>query len=80
MFENTEYLSNEFDSVTSALIEASSQLPTDMGVEFEYIVQKWLGSLYGVGMSDETVSGIAQALGYLGSGNITLADLGITIV
>ena len=43
----------------------------DRAIQFEYQVQKWLGSLYGVGMSDETVAGIAQALGMLGAGDIT---------
>ena len=71
MFENTEYLSNEFDNVTSALIEASSQLPTDMGVEFEYIVQKWLGSLSSVGLSSGTTTGLASALGALVTGDVS---------
>lgn len=71
MYQNTEYLSNSFDTVASALIEASSTMGNDRAIQFEYQVQKWLGSLYGVGMSDETISGLAQAIGYLGSGNIS---------
>ena len=71
MYQNTEYLSNSFDSVSAALIEASSTMGNDRAIQFEYQVQKWLGSLYGVGMSDETISGLAQAIGYLGSGNIS---------
>lgn len=70
-FQNTEYLSNAYDTVESALIEASSTMNKNDAIEFEYQVQKWLGSLYSVGMSDNTVSGLATALGYLGSGNVS---------
>lgn len=71
MFENTEYLVDSFDSVTGALIEATSQMTTQMGVEFEYVVQKWLGSLSSVGLSSNTVTNIAQAIGYLASGDVS---------
>ena len=71
MYQNTEYLNEAFDNVSGALIEASSTMSNKAAVEFEYQVQKWLGSLYGVGLSDGTVSGIAQALGMLGSGNVS---------
>ena len=71
MYQDTSYLSNAFDSVEAALLEASSTMSHAQAVEFEYQVQKWLGSLYGVGLSDETVAGIAGALGMLGSGNVT---------
>ena len=71
MFQDTSYLSDAFDTVSGALLEASSTMSKERAVEFEYQVQKWLGSLYGVGVSGETVSGIAQALGMLGSGNVT---------
>lgn len=71
MFQNTEYLSDEYDTVQGALLEASSMMNSDEAIQFEYQVQKWLGSLYSVGMSDNTVSGLATALGYLGSGNVS---------
>lgn len=70
LVENTEYLNSTFDSVTDALVEAQSQMSTEAGTELEYVIQKWLGALVGVGMSDSTATSIAQALGYLGSGNI----------
>ena len=70
LVDNTEYLNSTFDSVTDALVEAQSHMSTEMGAELEYVVQKWLGALTGVGMSESTASSIAQALGYLGSGNI----------
>jgi len=71
MYQDTSYLSDAFDTVSGALLEASSTMNHAQAVEFEYQVQKWLGSLYGVGLSDEATAGIAQALGMLGSGNVT---------
>lgn len=70
-FKDTTYLNNSFDTVSQNLIEATSQLSAGEAVEVEYMVQKWLGSLYSVGFSDTAVSKISQALGYLGSGNIS---------
>jgi hypothetical protein len=71
MFQDTAYLSQTFDSVTDALVEATSQMGTKQSVEFEYIVQKWLGSLSAVGTSENTVRAIAEAIGFLGAGNVT---------
>lgn len=75
LFKNTEYLGSSgggglADSVSSALFEATSQLGVQAGFQFEYVVQKWLGSLSSVGVSDTAVNNLATAIGYLGSGNI----------
>ena len=40
-------------------------------VGFEYQVQKWMGSLYSVGMSAGSVQSIAGALGQLSAGDIS---------
>ena len=69
-FSDTSYLKDAADSVSQAIIDANSQLTKDMSIEFEYMVQKWLGSLYSLGMSQETISTIAQGLNYLGTGNV----------
>ena len=70
LVENTEYLQSTFDNVENALLEASSQMGASQATEFEYIVQKWLGALTGTGLSEATANSIAQAVGYLGSGDI----------
>lgn len=69
-FSDSTYLNDAFKSVSGALIDASAQLSRDQSVAFEYIVQKWLGSLYSLGLSSNTVSTIAQGLNYLGTGNV----------
>lgn len=69
-FSDSSYLNDAFDSVAGSLIDASAKLSRDQSVAFEYIVQKWLGSLYSLGLSSNTVSTIAQGLSYLGTGNV----------
>ena len=70
-FGDTAYLNNSFDIVSQNLIETTSQLNAKEAVEVEYMIQKWLGSLYSVGFSDTAIGKISQALGYLGSGNVS---------
>lgn len=73
--ENTEYLTTTFDNVAASLFEASAMLGAKAGAgasaEFEYVVQKWLGALVGLGFSESTAQNIATALGQLGSGDVT---------
>lgn len=71
-FSDTNYLTTNLnESVSSAIYEATSQLGQYAGAEFEYVVQKWLGSFYESGVSQNTIQTIAQGLGYLGSGNVS---------
>lgn len=67
--ENTEYLTTTFDNVADALYNASALMTSYESAEFEYIVQKWLGALSGVGFSSTTINNIANAIGQLGSGD-----------
>lgn len=69
-FGDTSYLNTMFDTVRGSLISAESQLNREQAVELEYTVQKWLGSLSSVGLSDTTIQQLAQGIGYLGSGDI----------
>jgi len=69
-FGDTSYLSNAFDSVQQTLIGTSAQMSSDASIEFEYIVQKWLGSLGSVGVDTGTLQTIAQGINYLGTGNV----------
>lgn len=69
-FGDTSYLSQAFDSVQQTLIGTSSQMSADASIEFEYIVQKWLGSLGSVGVDNSTLQTIAEGINYLGTGNV----------
>lgn len=69
-FEDTSYLSGASSSVSDALIDANALLPRNQSLEFEYIVQKWLGSLSSLGATDQFIQNIAQGINYLATGNV----------
>ena len=71
VFKDTSYLSDMYDSVSAAITDAlSTQSDTDQYTQFGFAVQKWLGGLYSVGLSDSAVSSIASALNLLATGDI----------
>jgi len=69
MYETTEYLSDVANEVRNNLAEAEALMGTKQAVEFDYQVQKWLGSLYSVGFNN--TSAISSALGKLAAGDIS---------
>lgn len=70
MYENTEYLSEVAASVRSSLQEMEALMEGAAATEVEYQVQKWMGSLYSVGMSQDAVTKITGALGQIAAGQI----------
>ena len=70
MYETTEYMQGLAAHVKGSLEEAMSLMSGENALSFEYQIQKWLGSLYSVGMSDSTVQGLAGVLGQVASGKI----------
>lgn len=70
MYENTEYLKGVAESVRGSLQEMEALMEGAAATEVEYQVQKWMGSLYSVGMSQEAVNKITGALGQIAAGQI----------
>lgn len=70
MYENSEYLSEVAKSVRGSLEEMESLMQGTEATEIEYQVQKWLGSLYSVGMSQNAISSISNTLGQIAAGQI----------
>lgn len=70
-FNDSSYLKDVYDSVSQAIIDANSQLTKEQSAEFEYTLQKWLGSLYSMGLSSNTVTQIAQGINMLATGDVT---------
>lgn len=70
MYENTEYLKTVAEGVRSSLQEMESLMAGAEATEVEYQVQKWMGSLYSVGMSQDAVNSIASALGQVAAGQV----------
>ena len=70
-FNDSSYLNDVYDAVSSAIIDANSQLSKQESTAFEYTLQKWLGSLYSLGLSSTTVTQIAEGVNYLATGNVS---------
>ena len=68
-FGDSSYLQGMFDSVTSAILDASVVGKTDI-TNFNSTVQSWLGAMYSSGLSDNVVNAIASGINALGSGNV----------
>ena len=69
-FSDNSYLSDVFDTVSQNILEASAQMNKNNSIEFEHAVQKWLGALYSLGISDSAVSTISEGINYLSTGNV----------
>ena len=70
-FKDTSYLNNLYDNVAGILIDSTSQQSATNSIGYQFAIQKWLGALSSVGMSDNAVQSIATALNWLGSGNVS---------
>lgn len=70
MYETSEYLTDVAKGVRGSLEEMEALMGGKEATEVEYQVQKWMGSLYSVGMSSEAVNSIAQAFGQIAAGQV----------
>lgn len=68
---DTSYLSDVYDSVSATLLDAVAKLNADDATAFSYEVQKWLGALYSLGLSQEGVQSLAKGITYLQTGNVS---------
>lgn len=69
MYETSEYMKQAADSIRANIYEASALMDAEEATEFEYQVQKWMGSLYSVGFNNS--EGLSGALGKLAAGDIS---------
>ena len=70
MYETTEYMQGLAIQVKGSLEEAMSLMSGENALSFEYQIQKWLGSLSSVGMSEGAVQGLAGVLGQVAAGKL----------
>lgn len=68
---DTSYLNDVYDSVSATLLDAVAKLNADDATAFSYEVQKWLGALYSLGLSQEGVQSLAKGITYLQTGNVS---------
>ena len=69
-YQTSEYIRHGFTDVSNSLLAAQSTMETNAAVAFEAAVQGQLGSMYSAGFNESTVTGLAQAINALGSGQI----------
>lgn len=70
-YQTSQYIKDGFESVSDALLQAQSLMSANSAMQVEAEVQKWMGALSSAGMSTETINKLAEALGQLGSGNVS---------
>lgn len=78
MYQTTEYMQGIADNIKGNLEEAMSLMTGEDAVSFEYQVQKWMGSMYSVGMSDSAVQNLGKTLGDLVAGKLDAVTQGGT--
>lgn len=69
-FQDTSYM-NMSQDISSQLLGISSQLNYNDAVALDYTVQKWLGSLGSVGISQNTLTTLASGINALGTGDVS---------
>ena len=75
-FKTSEYIREGFEQVANSLFEAQSLMSAQGAVALEASVQKWMGVLGSVGMSQNSINAISQAIGAIGSGDYTALNSG----
>lgn len=70
-YENSQYIYENYKTVSDSLLEATSLLTSQLSLSLESTVQKWMGSLSSVGMSANAINSLSAAIGALGSGNLS---------
>lgn len=76
MYETTEYMGHVAEQIRGNIASATALMGATEAVEFEYQVQKWMGSMYSTGMSEGAVQGLAGALGQMASGDLSALTQG----
>ena len=70
-YKTSEYIANEFSSVSNALLASQSTMNARNAMTYEAIIQTWLGSFYSAGANAGTIDSLARAIDQLGSGDIS---------
>lgn len=68
MYETSEFMREAASGVRQSLYEATALMQAEHATEYEYQVQKWLGSLYSVGFNSSQK--VADTLGKITAGDI----------
>lgn len=70
-YQDTSYMNSLYTSVYANIQGALSQMNYGDATEFNYNLQKWLGSLYSVGASDSLINQLASGINMLATGDVS---------
>lgn len=68
--KDTSYMTDAYDSISAILLDSMAKLSSYDAVGFNYEVQKWLASMYSLGLSQQGVEQLAQGINYLQTGDV----------
>lgn len=70
VFKDSTYLQDLYDSISSAITDAVVISGKGDIIEYGSVAQTWMGAMYESGIDSSTVNKFANAINYLGSGNV----------
>ena len=70
VFKDSTYLQDLYDSISSAITDAVIISGKGDIIEYGSVAQTWMGAMYESGIDSSTVNKFANAINYLGSGNV----------
>ena len=70
VFKDSTYLQGVYDSIASAITDAVVISGRTDLTEYSSIAQTWMGAMYESGIDSSTVNKFANAINFLGSGNV----------
>lgn len=69
-YQDSSYMTDQYTNVLGTISEAMNIMNVEEATAFNYNVQKWLGSLYSLGMSGQGVQTLAQGINAIATGDL----------
>lgn len=70
VFKDSSYLQGMYDAISGAITDAVMVSGGKDIIEYSSVAQTWMGAMYESGIDSNTVNKFANAINYLGSGNV----------
>lgn len=70
VFKDSTYLQDMYDAISGAITDAVLISGKGDIIEYGSVAQTWMGAMYESGIDSSTVNKFANAINYLGSGNV----------
>ena len=70
-FNDSSFMNSLRRSVAEGVMDATTQLSTGNGTDFEWAVEAWMGALTSAGVDTDVINMLTKGLNFLGSGNVS---------